>query len=223
MIKDLIALFFPDHCYRCGEMLHMRQKYFCFACEQQMPRFDNARSINNLFHDRLFNKIDVLYAFSYFSYQKESPVQELIHDLKYAGMKHIGAYYGHKLGLSIAPHLVDKPDMLIPVPLYGKKLRKRGYNQSLVIAEAMATVLELPVVQQGIYKTRNSGSQTLLNRLARWNNVQDVFYVDKDLEGQHVLLIDDIFTTGATIEAMGKACFLANCSKISVATLGIAV
>lgn len=223
MYKDLMALFFPNHCYRCGEILHMQQKYFCFPCEHQMPRFDNSRPSNNIFHDRLFNKINVLYAFSYYSYQKESPVQELIHDLKYAGMKHIGAYYGHKLGMCMAPYLIEKPSMLIPVPLYGRKLRKRGYNQSLVIAKAMAATLQLPLIEEGVYKKRNSGSQTLLNRLARWKNVQDVFCVEKDLEGQHILLVDDIFTTGATIEALANACLKANCGKISVATLGIAI
>lgn len=223
MLRDLLALFFPNHCYKCGETLHVEQKYFCFACEQLMPRFDNAESVNNLFHDRLFNKIDVLYAFSYFSYQKESPVQELMHDLKYAGMKHIGMHYGHKLALSIAPHLKKKPDMIIAVPLYARKLRKRGYNQSLVIAQAMACVLDLPLLEHDVYKTRNTGSQTFLNRLARWSNVQDIFDVKKDLEGMHVLLVDDIFTTGATIEALAKACRKANCGKISVATLGIAV
>jgi ComF family protein len=223
MLQDLLALFYPNYCYKCQDTMPLDQKYFCFKCNQELHRFDNSNPEDNLIHNRLFNKLSVIHAYSYFAYQKDSSVQELIHDLKYAKMKDIGFYYGSLLGKIMVENLVLMPDVVVPVPLSRQKFRKRGYNQAQIIASGVSNILQIPILENGIVKKRNTRSQTRLNRLARWNNVTDVFSVEIDLHGQHLLLVDDIFTTGSTLEAFGKACLTANCGKISIATLGIAV
>jgi ComF family protein len=223
MLKDLFALFYPNHCYKCEDIMPLDQKYFCFKCDQELHRFDNSNPSDNLFHDRLFNKLSVVQAYSYFAYQKSGAVQELIHDLKYAKMKDIGAYYGSLLGKIVIENIVLMPDIVVPVPLSKQKFKVRGYNQAEVIAKGVSDMLQVPMLEHGIVKKRNTRSQTRLSRLARWSNVTDVFSVEVDLEKKHLLLVDDVFTTGSTLEAFGKACLSSNCGKISIATLGIAV
>ncbi|HTF81695.1 MAG TPA: hypothetical protein VL947_08215, partial [Cytophagales bacterium] len=164
MFDDLVSLLYPAYCYRCGDRLHKKQKYFCYGCEDLLPLHSNDNPLSGIFHERMFNKLELSQAFSYFNYQKSGPIQELIHDFKYAGIKQIGAYYGHKLALDISQTILYKPDLIIPVPLHKKKLRSRGYNQAQIIGEALGQTLQVPILLYGVHKRKDTLTQTKLSR-----------------------------------------------------------
>lgn len=224
MYSDLINLFYPSYCYSCNNILSINQKYFCLSCFEKIPFFDNSNPINNSIHLTLFNKLPLNEAFSLLEYRKNSSIQELLHDLKYAKQKDIAAYFGKLLGVQIKKFSTGNfPDFIIPVPMHADKLKARGYNQAELIAQSISEILNIEVLTKGIEKTKKTQTQTHLNRLQRWYNAEEVFKVTLDLNYKHVLLVDDVITTGATLEALGKECINAGAARISVATLATAI
>jgi ComF family protein len=223
MVTDLLALFFPNHCYGCGCILHKDNKYFCIPCDGKLPRFNNLEPKANVFHDRLFNKLQIDEAFGLFWFQKNNSIQELIHDLKYGNQHKIGVHFGQVMGEKLLNISNELPELIVPVPISASKYKKRGYNQALKIAQGLSNVTGIEVIDEQLSSKVNTVSQTRLSRLQRYNNAKESFVINSALNQKNILLVDDIFTTGATLEALGNACIRANCGKISVATIGIAI
>ena len=225
MLGNFLALFFPRYCMGCGEPLTKTEELLCTFCLFHLPRTyfhqDPGNPAARVFWGRV--RLETVSSFVFF--HKGGNVQELLHQLKYQGQKEIGYY----LGSMYAYELSDMPafrdvDVIIPVPLHPKKFRKRGYNQSECFAAGLAKEWNLPVETDCLYRRKDSGTQTRRSRYERWENVEDIFGVrhPERLAGRHILLVDDVITTGATIEACATVLLALEGTKVSAVSIAFA-
>lgn len=224
MLTDLWHLFFPKVCLLCGKPLFVHEKTICHPCIYKLPKtnFHESPKQNGLIHF-FYGRCPIEQAICFFYYAKKSKTQQLIHLFKYQGFSDIGYTIGVLYGRTLLSSSFELPDILIPVPLHKDKLKKRGYNQSTLFAEGLASILERPLLTSCLARLTPSNSQTTFNRYKRWENSQATYmgYFSKELENKHVLLVDDLITTGATIEACALALLKENPTiKISVIALG---
>lgn len=226
LLEDFISLFFPRICYACGNSLYKNEEVICTYCRFRLPKTnfhleaDNA--VSRLFWGRV--KIDAAASFCY--YRKEGKVQNLIHHYKYKGKREIGPFLGRLYGGYLRnASSFQGIDLIIPVPLHPKKLRKRGYNQSELFGKGLAEAMVIPLEPQHLYRTVASNTQTKKSRYRRWENVENIFAVNKpdDLRGKHILLVDDVVTTGSTLEACAQTLLQIEGVKVSVVTMAYAV
>ena len=219
-ISDLIDLIFPRHCCVCGETLSRQERDICLNCLYTLPKIEphHKKEIEQIF----WGKIDIERAASFMYYRKGSPYNALMHKLKYKDAPEVGT----RLAEMAAKELLDSGffdgiTRIVPLPLSKKKLRKRGYNQSEYIAMGLSNITGISVDTSLVKRDIANETQTHKNRDERWENVKDIFSVNGNfsLEDEHVLLVDDILTTGATIcscaATLQKEC---GC-KISIFTL----
>lgn len=228
MFDDLLALFFPESCFACDGVLARGEKYICTECNVKLPYTDfhkhGATELNTL-QRRFWGKVPVRYAFSYFTFQNKGRVQRLLHQLKYKGAKELGEHLGQRYGSILQEHQYHEQfDLIVPVPLHKQKQRKRGYNQSAHFALGLAAAMEVPTNGGILVRTINTSTQTRKDRLNRWQNVEQVFEVKKTetIAGKHILIVDDVLTTGATLEACAVALLNAGASEVSVVTIAAA-
>ncbi|MFS4484284.1 ComF family protein [Hyunsoonleella sp. 2307UL5-6] len=224
-MKSLINLFFPRVCYACSHHLSDNEYTICIDCRHDLPVTDFHFNNNDSVKKVLRGRAKLEHATALFRFEKDGPVQQLIHGLKYRGYEHIGKLLGDWLGGELAQIEAYKAiDMVIPVPMYAKKLKKRGYNQVTKFGQQIANAIDAEYVDDVLVKISNTKSQTTKGRLARWQNNNELFAVKNILkiENKHVLLVDDIITTGATLEACTSALNQAKIIKISIATMAIA-
>lgn len=222
---DLTELVYPIACAGCSKPLIFQEKVFCLACLSELPQTDfhhsNENPVQQLFMGRL--QLEKAAAFLYFS--KGSSVQQAMHQFKYKGVSAIGHYWGQLMATELqAQGFFEGIDVLIPVPLHSKKEKKRGYNQALILAEGVASITDIPISTNNLVREVFSKSQTRMGRFARWKNVEPIFKAlePSKFSGMHVLLIDDVVTTGATIEACAQELLPAPDIRISLLTLAIA-
>ncbi|TWO31350.1 ComF family protein [Seonamhaeicola sediminis] len=224
MFKPLINLFFPKVCYACLNLLNDNEDTICVSCRHDLPvtnfHFDNDQSIIKV----LYGRANIEQGTALFRFEKQGLVQKLIHGLKYKGYEHIGFTLGNWLGgelRNIATY--QNIDVVIPVPLHKNKLRKRGYNQVAKFGKQIALALNADYLDNVLVKITNTKSQTKKTRLARWKESNELFALKNldIIENKHILLVDDIITTGATMEACALVLNQANNIKISVATMAI--
>lgn len=203
-IDALIGLFYPSVCAACGNSLFKWERLVCTRCRSFLPRTGYERNEDNPLARLFYGKVRLKAVTACYFFSKAGRVQHLIHELKYKGNVDAGIFLGQELGKSIkdAP-LFQDIDYLIPVPLHPKKEKKRGYNQSMVIARGIAEVTGIPIGDKFLVRSINTATQTHKTKEERWQNVKDIFELhhSKQLEGKYVLLIDDVLTTGATLEA----------------------
>ena len=218
-ISDLIDFILPRHCAVCGEVLSRGEQEICLNCLLALPLIDDAHcaEIEKLF----WGIVPVERAASYFYYRKGSPYINLLHRLKYKNRPQIGVM----LAKNAATELLTKGffngiELILPLPLSKKKERSRGYNQCDYIAEGLSQVTGIPVVRGCITRTKANETQTHKNRQERWKNVEGIFAVSNPdaVRGKHVLLIDDVLTTGATISDCARALVRAGC-RVTIFTL----
>ena len=221
MLQDLLALFYPNLCAGCSKNLLKNEKVICIDCRASMPRTDFHTFRENPVHKLFRGRTKVESSTSLLYFIKGAGVQHMLHELKYKGNTELGEELGNELGNVLKDSDYFRGiDAVIPVPLHPQKERKRGYNQSMVIAKGVAKSMEIEASKNLIRKA-NSDSQTRKSRYERWRNVETVFAVKnpESLKGKHILLIDDVITTGATIEACVNELLKLDGTKVSVATL----
>jgi ComF family protein len=201
---DFISLLFPRLCYGCGTHLMRNENIICTACYVIIPRTGYHTVADNpvaqLFWGRCF--LEKAAAFSF--YNKGSRIRNLIHNLKYKGIREIGYELGKIYGLSLkSSGFTDDIDIIIPVPLHPEKIHARGFNQSEIISSGISEVTGVPVNTGSLYRLRVSATQTKRSRYDRWINVEGIFSVvdQEQIREKHVLLVDDVITTGSTIES----------------------
>lgn len=187
-----------------------------------MPKYINDNKSEEL-TSRFYGKVEIDQAYSFLQFSKQGKVQKLLHQLKYGGKPELGEVIGNRLGNELKELQTDKFDVIIPVPLHKKKLRRRGYNQSEVFAKGLSQALGVPLKTDILYRVKMSHTQTHKSRVERWQNISDAFELTKpdSLADKHVLLVDDVITTGATLEACAKE-IVAYANKVSIATIAIA-
>ena len=224
-LNDFLELFFPSLCVTCGNRLEGNDINLCFECWQDLPvtnfHFNRENKVAQLF----WGRVKIENTSSYFSYKKGSRYQKLIHSIKYKGMKELGFEIGQRYGFVLKEsENFQSLGLIIPVPLHPKKLKLRGYNQSEWIGKGISESMEVPFSADNLYRKTFTSTQTRKNRFERWQNVDGIFGVKMPEEyiGKHILLIDDVVTTGSTIEACAFQLLKIDGVKVSVATLAFA-
>lgn len=224
-LDDLFSLFFPNLCLGCGQHLFRGEEAICSVCQFHLPKTYFHNDPDNPLQRVFWGRVELERVASYVYFQKGGTVQRLLHQLKYKNHPEIaiaiGKWYGHDL--SFADCFKDA-ELIIPVPLHPRKQRKRGYNQSEMFAEGLAKKLPARVETGCLYRKNFSQTQTRKARYDRWENVENIFAVKtpERLAGRRVLLVDDVITTGATLEACAQALLEVPGVKVSVATIAYA-
>jgi ComF family protein len=223
---DFISLLFPRLCYACGGNLLRNEKLICTECYVLIPRtnyhLQDDNPVARLFWGRC--KIERAAAFSF--YNKDSRIRKLIHNLKYKGIKEVGFELGRIYGQSLSgTDFLKGVDMIIPVPLHSSRRRIRGFNQSEIIAGGFSEATGLPVCNGILERTGRSETQTKRSRYDRWINVEGIFNVADPacLAGKHILILDDVITTGSTLESCANEILKSEGARVSVAALAVAV
>ena len=223
---DFFSLLFPRLCYACGNQLMGNESLICTECFVVIPRtnyhFIEDNPVAQLFWGRCL--IEKAAAFSY--YNKGSRIRKLIHNLKYNGIREIGYDLGRLYGLSLKTSgFINDIDIIIPVPLHPVKKRIRGFNQSETISMGIADATHLPVDLKSLARVLVSATQTKRSRYERWTNVEGIFRVidSKSIMGKHILLVDDVITTGSTIESCTNELLKIEGVKVSAVALAFAV
>lgn len=225
-LYDFSTLIYPNLCICCNESLVKQEKMICTRCAIGLPRtyyhLNNENPVSQLF----WGRVNIEKATSFFFFQKGSKYQKLLHHLKYKGEREVGVVLGSMFGADLnAINFQGNIDYIVPVPLHRRKQRQRGYNQSEAIAEGMSKTLDIKVISNNLYRKYYSATQTRKGRFERWENVNELF-AQKTPElfaNKHILLVDDVVTTGSTLEACARAILESENAKVSIATLAFAV
>lgn len=226
LLTDLINLLFPTLCLGCDQTLHQSDQFLCTACRLALPETnDNQSPDRNESHKKFAGKVPIRYVMSYARFTKGGVMQHAIHRIKYGGSKDAAMSFGRWYGAILRSHssLANDVDMLVGVPLHKQRFRQRGYNQADHIASGLGETLQVPVRTDVLVRKQFRSSQTKKNRLERWANVETVFGVTNanEIKGKHVAIVDDVLTTGATIEACAAELLRAGCREVSVVTLAV--
>ena len=228
MFEDLLSLLFPESCYACNGAMARGEKYICTSCNVKLPYTDyhlhGATELNPL-QRRFWGKVQVRFAFAYLLFMPKGRVQRILHKLKYKGAKDLGVHLGYRYGSLLSDHqYTEQFDIIVPVPLHKYKMRKRGYNQSECFGKGLSESMQLPLKANVLVRSIDTGTQTRKNRLDRWYNVEQVFQVKhpESIKDKRILLVDDVMTTGATLEACAQAMLTAGASEVSVVTIAAA-
>lgn len=202
------------------------EQVLCMHCINRLPVTSFHLHAGNPIEKIFWGRMPVTAAASYLYFSKDSLLQRIVHELKYKGNKELGLFIGCKMGEALLQtHRFRDIDALIPLPLFAARERKRGYNQALVLCQGMSTVLHAPILEKVIRRPASSDTQTNKNRIDRWLNMQGKFELQqpKAITGKHILLVDDVITTGATLEACGQELLTAANTRLSIMTMAYTV
>lgn len=225
MLTDFVNLIFPATCLACRRTLLRNEGHICTHCRYDLPKTNYHLLENQQVRQRFIGRVNLDFASSYLFFRKGGSVQSILHALKYHGNQEIGKVLGNWYGEELK-QTGKNWDMILPVPLHPSKLRKRGYNQCDSFAEGLAEILETNWEKANLVRLKANVSQTKKsNRVERWQNVDSIFGINepKKISNQKILLVDDILTTGATLEACAQTILEAGCQSLSIATIAVTV
>ena len=221
----MLNLFFPKLCEGCNKLLGDNELVLCTNCRHQLPvtnfHFEASEAVKKI----LYGRVKLHHATALLHFSKKGIVQQLLHNLKYRGHEQIGEFFGKWLGAELKSiDAYQSIDVVVPVPLYKTKLRKRGYNQVAKFGKEIAKSLNAEYNDTVLIKSKSTKTQVFKKRLTRWSNDDSLFAVSnlEPLKGKHILLVDDIITTGATIEACATVLSKIDNIEISLATIAMA-
>lgn len=225
LIDNVLSVFYPHSCVGCHNVLQQNEEHLCINCMLHLPETNYHLDHDNPLTYLFAGRVPVKEVASLMFFRKGTHTQAILHSLKYNQNKEIGAYLGKYYGqrLRESPLFADI-DFIIPIPLHPKKLKKRGYNQSEWIAKGLSQGMNIPYYSDLLIRTTYTETQTKKSRYHRWENVKEVFAITdvEKLKGKHILLCDDVLTTGATMEAAITKLLEAKDISISVVTLACA-
>ena len=223
-LSDFFNLFFPNLCVVCNNHLVNQEELICTKCLYNLPKTNFHKDFENPVSQLFWGRTKIEYATSFFFFNKGSKYQGMMHKFKYHGNKEIGYVLGRYFGSQIKDSVFNDVDVIIPVPLHKSKFKKRGYNQSEWIGKGLSDSMKKPLDVKSLIRNIATETQTRKSRFDRWKNVENIFKISdlKQLEGKHVLIIDDVVTTGSTLEACINAVLEIKDTKVSIATLAVA-
>lgn len=224
-LYSLSSLFFPRCCIVCNDILARGEECLCTICNINLPRTNLHLVKDNHIEQLFWGKVSLERATSFFFYRKGSDFRQILHQLKYGGRKEIGAVMGRYMAAELLPSgFFEGIDIIVPMPLHKKKQRQRGYNQSEWISRGISLTTGIPIDSDSVVREKNTETQTHKSTFERWENVDGIFRLryPGTFEGKHVLVIDDVLTTGATMVACVSAISQAKDIKVSILTLAIA-
>ena len=225
IIQDIIGLVYPETCCCCNKLLINSEKVTCLWCLYNLPRTKYHLLKENFVFELFYGRANIENATSMFFFDKGTNYQRIIHKLKYKGEKDIGVEFGRVFGNEIKESEdYSNFDYIVPVPLHPDKMKRRGFNQSECIADGLSTSMNIDVNTHNLIRTINTNTQTKKSRFERFENTKDVFTLNEasDLNNKSVLLVDDVVTTGSTLEACSNVITDTTNCKVSIATLAVA-
>lgn len=222
-LADFIGLFYPCFCVGCGTPLRRGETDLCLTCLMNLPAIPTETMRTGALKEHVRGLVEIESATSFLAYGKEGIVQHILQEIKYKGNKELGRRLGRMFGAKLQGACLDGVDALLPVPLHPNKQKLRGYNQSEWIAKGMSEALGIPVWTDVLERKVENTTQTKKGAFERWENVKGIFGVTDAtrLNGKHVVVVDDVLTTGATIEACILPMAEAENVKVSIATLAV--
>ncbi|HSU27061.1 MAG TPA: phosphoribosyltransferase family protein [Chitinophagaceae bacterium] len=222
--QSFLHLFFPHVCAGCGNDLPSARTLLCLRCISNLPETRFESFAGNPVEKIFWGRLPVVSATAGFYFNKETLVQNLMHQFKYNSQVELGFQLGYMMGEHLLRSHRFPVEALIPLPLYEPREKQRGFNQSFVLCEGMSRVLQIPVLKNVVRRSQYTESQTRKGRIERWNNMEGRFELTDPslISGKHILLVDDVVTTGATLEACGTELLKADNTLLSIATLCIA-
>jgi len=224
LLANLASLLYPELCIICGEPLIENEKFFCFACFLKLPKTHYHLLPENPAIERLAGKVSLVKASSYFYYNKGGVAQKLITEIKYKGNRDLGEWIGNYIAKDmISSGFFQGIDYMVPVPLHRSKEKKRGFNQAEKIAAGIAKATNISVETTNVLREKANTSQTRKGVFDRWRNTRNLFNSKNPelFDKKHILLIDDVLTTGSTLEAVARSVLKSQGVKISILTLAI--
>ena len=224
-LTDFIRLLFPPCCVVCEDALSIGEACLCLKCLLNMPKTNYHLVADNELEKRFWGKFPIERASAYFHYVKGSDFDKILFELKYHGQKEVGEYMGRYMANDLlVSGFFNEIDIIVPVPLHKKREKERGYNQSEWIASGISKITGIPVNTNSIKRVEANSTQTRKSVWDRWENVQNLFAVvsSSELQGKHILLVDDVLTTGATIVSCASKIMEVRGVRISVLTLAAA-
>jgi ComF family protein len=222
LLSDFAALFFPRCCAACSRALVGGETILCTHCVVDLPKTDYHHSNDNPVEQKFAGRLPIQRGAAFLKFRKGGMVQHLLHQLKYSNQPEVGVVLGKLYGRELLQAgWTDQLDFIIPVPLHASRKRKRGYNQSSKLAEGLSCSLQIPWDESISLRALKTVTQTTKSKSERWENVKDVFTTSgkANVTGKRILLVDDVITTGATLEACGRHLIDEGCAELSIACL----
>jgi ComF family protein len=222
LLKDFFYLFYPNICANCNQQLLQNEKIICVFCRHDLPLTNFNSYTNNKVFTIFYGRITIEKAYSLLLFRKEGITKNLIHNLKYKGNETVGVFFGNWLGEILYKNKeFSSVDFIIPVPIHSKKKKIRGYNQVTKFGECLSTHLNIPFVEDILIRQSTTKTQTLKSRFDRFKNLDTKFLLTDTIafKGKHILIIDDVITTGATLEACALALLKTSDLRISILTM----
>lgn len=223
--KSLFSLFYPDKCAACANIIDKNNIVLCPDCLVSLPQTNFHFHRNNIMEKLFWGKVNIEAAVAFYYFTKKGYVQNLVHNLKYKGFRQIAVCLGNEYGKILAQNeIFNNIDFIIPVPLHINKQKKRGFNQAEFFAIGLSQTMKIPYRTDILFRMKDSDSQTNKKLYERWLNVKDAFSLKNTCgcDNLHFLLVDDVITTGATIEESAKELLRIPGAKVSVAAIAFA-
>ncbi len=219
VIKDFINIFYPKVCVNCDSILMSNKNFICTICRHKLVPHNILNFSKNIIINNFYGRVIIEKSYSHLIYKKKGITQRLIHELKYNGNQDIGVFFGNWIGELLRNNKeFAEIDYIIPVPLHEKKLNQRGYNQVTKLGKRLSFYLCKPFIENVLTRIRNTKSQTIKSVLERLNSIKGAFLLKDKIKfnNKHVLLIDDILTTGSTVEECVKELQKSKNTKVSI-------
>ena len=222
VLRDVLEFFYPRICNGCGQPLFKGENTICLNCHIQLPRTEFHFSPGNAIEQIFWGRLPILHASSFLYYRKSGITQRLVHGLKYGGKPEIGRHLGYLYGQEVKEAFIKiSPDIITTVPLHPQKLNARGFNQSDEIAKGFSEATGIPFVPDVLVRNKSTETQTKRKRYQRWENMENRFELNTEIDslGKHIILMDDVITTGSTLEACGKVLLTCKDASLSLVSL----
>jgi ComF family protein len=218
---SLLHLFFPHVCSGCGSDLLNNNTFLCLKCASALPQTNFEKFNGNPIAKKFYGRLPIEQATALYYFTKESLLQHLVHQLKYKGQKELGEQLGAIMGQSLKDSGNYTIDAVVPLPLFPGRERKRGYNQAELLCDGIASQYDIPVLRNVVTRPEHTETQTMKGRIERWKNIEGKFVLNdpKPILGRHILLVDDVITTGATLESCGSELLTVKDTLLSIACL----